>query len=209
MGTHLHGKKNFCNVRVSNISFYYTNARSIRNKIPEFKTYIGIYKPEIVGITESWLSDMDLDDLFDDIGYSIIRLDRKDRKGGGILILIKFGIEYYICDDLCCQSGLHFEAVCLQITFGHFAFKLCICYRTGPDDDESLVYPLISEVGKTKSLIMGDFNIPDIDWEQHTASSTIGQRFLDTLQDNFLFQNTLECTRGKKYIGFNTDCWWT
>ena len=34
----------------------------------------------------------------------------------------------------------------------------------------------------------------------NTASSTIGQRFFNTLQDNFIFQNTLECTRGKNIL---------
>ena len=42
---------------------------------------------------------------------------------------------------------------------------------------------------------MGEFNHPDISWENHTASHTQCRRFLQTVDDNFLMQVVEEPTR--------------
>jgi hypothetical protein len=43
---------------------------------------------------------------------------------------------------------------------------------------------------------MGDYNYPDIDWENYTGSSTSSQQFLECLEDGFLTQHIKEPTRG-------------
>jgi len=35
---------------------------------------------------------------------------------------------------------------------------------------------------------MGDFNHPDISWEDHRATHTQSRRFLQSIEDNFLMQ---------------------
>jgi len=42
---------------------------------------------------------------------------------------------------------------------------------------------------------MGDFNNPDISWEDHTARYTQSWRFLESISDNFLMQVVEEPTR--------------
>jgi len=42
---------------------------------------------------------------------------------------------------------------------------------------------------------MGDFNHPDISWEDHTARQAKSRRFLQSIDDNFLMQVEEEPTR--------------
>ena len=42
---------------------------------------------------------------------------------------------------------------------------------------------------------MGDFNLPDINWEYHIAETKRSRRFLKHLDDNFLVQVQREPTR--------------
>jgi len=55
--------------------------------------------------------------------------------------------------------------------------------------------PKISDVSKIKMVLMGDFNHPDISWEDHTARHTQSKRFLHSINDNFLMQVVEEPTR--------------
>jgi endonuclease/exonuclease/phosphatase family metal-dependent hydrolase len=61
---------------------------------------------------------------------------------------------------------------------------------------------LISETinkGYSHILIMGDFNYPDIDWENWNTkgdnTNSHEYKFVETIQDNFLYQHTRKPTR--------------
>ena len=47
----------------------------------------------------------------------------------------------------------------------------------------------------TVHRLVGDFNHPDISWEDHTARYTQSRRFLQSIDDNFLMQVVEEPTR--------------
>lgn len=40
----------------------------------------------------------------------------------------------------------------------------------------------------TALAVPGDFNLPEIKWEYHTAGTTQARRFLKNLEDNFMGQ---------------------
>ena len=63
-----------------------TNARGLKGKIPSLLQYIAEYKPDIMGISETWMQPGDRLQIN---GYTCIRADRKERNGGGILLLVK------------------------------------------------------------------------------------------------------------------------
>ena len=44
-------------------------------------------------------------------------------------------------------------------------------------------------------VLMGDFNHPDISWEDHTARQVQSRRFLQSIDDNFLMQVVEKPTR--------------
>ena len=68
------------------------NARSIRKRTLEFKIFLYGNKPEIVAIQETWLKSKHKTPNF--ISYESIRKDRNNRPGGGIMLLIRNGIQY-------------------------------------------------------------------------------------------------------------------
>lgn len=75
----------------NHLKVLYLNARSIRNKINELTVQLSIYSYDIVAITETWLQG-DQDWELNIEGYSTIRKDRQERKGGGVALLIREGI---------------------------------------------------------------------------------------------------------------------
>ena len=71
------------------LAIFYTNARSLVNKMELLRSYVFEYKPDIMLITETW-GNVDLPDAYFMIdGYVMHRNDRKQKnKGGGVIIYI-------------------------------------------------------------------------------------------------------------------------
>ena len=81
----------------------YVNARSIVNKVDELEIYINEEDLDIVGVTETWLTEEILTSEFSFEGYTLLRKDRKDlvkTRGGGVAIYVKNDINMIERDDL-------------------------------------------------------------------------------------------------------------
>ena len=69
--------------RATSASFLYFNARSIRNKLTDLKILLETDTYDIVFISETWLTDTDLDSsVVDTTNYCILRNDRLSHAGG-------------------------------------------------------------------------------------------------------------------------------
>jgi hypothetical protein len=58
----------------------------------------------------------------------------------------------------------------------------------------------VSNKNYSHILLMGDFNLPDIDWTNYTQQGGSGNKnvqFIDTIRDCYLYQHTLEPTRAR------------
>jgi len=68
-----------------------------------------------------------------------------------------------------------------------------------PDQEEEVdeaFYRQLQVASQSQALfLMGDFNHPDITWEDHTARQVQSRRFLQSIDDNFLMQVVEEPTR--------------
>ena len=78
----------------------YTNARSIMNKLTSLESNVAEYNPDVIGITESWATEKDIQGLLELEGYTCYRRDRMSdysTKGGGLLMYMKdtFVREYH------------------------------------------------------------------------------------------------------------------
>ena len=77
-----------------------------------------------------------------------------------------------------------------------------IIYRSdsGTEENNENSRKLLDESCKrkfTQYMLMGDFNYPGIDWGKYTAGSSesVEHKFLECIQDNFMFQFVSEPTR--------------
>ena len=67
------------------------NAQSIRSKFEEFRCYMAIHKPDMVCVTETWVSESFNGDRLQDftiLGYNMFSYCREFRQGGGILLYV-------------------------------------------------------------------------------------------------------------------------
>jgi hypothetical protein len=87
--------------------------------------------------------------------------------------------------------------------------ELCCVYRSPSSRNvtEHSVHSLIDHLVALNSshlLIAGDFNSPNINWTDWTASDADGQMLMDTVQNNFLYQHIDKPTRYR--IGTRPTC---
>ena len=82
--------------------------------------------------------------------------------------------------------------------------------QTAPNSD---LYPLeelqriLSEVSTSELIVVGDFNITEIDWSNASTStiSALPNLLLDIVHDNFLSQMIFEPTRDKNILDLVTE----
>lgn len=184
------------------LSFFYCNARSLISKLNALHSYISLYHPSVISITESWLNSSVPSSFVCPSGYNIYRQDRLHGRGGGVLILVQKEITSFpinIEDSLTNSSNVNATAcqISLQDSYGTLGL-LCI-YRapdSNCDDNQALLNVMSSFLSHNfdRSIIIGDFNHPDIVWS-HSAASRQSSLFLNFCQENYLKQNICEPTR--------------
>ena len=180
----------------------YVNARSIVNKVDELEIYINEEDLDIVGVTETWLTEEILTSEFSFEGYTLLRKDRKDlvkTRGGGVAIYVKNDINVIERDDLNMQ--LFPESIWCELVIKGEKTLLGVCYRP-PDssaENNEAMYSLINKIGRANVVIMGDFNFSELSWD--SKSNTLHEHpFITCLHDNFLEQLVDKPTRGDKIL---------
>lgn len=170
------------------------NARSIVNKTNELESVLLSHSPHVVVITETWLHGEISDTDLIPPAYKIIRRDRTSR-GGGVAIVVKSSVQVILLSQ---SEDTESLSVKLNI-YGH-VFVLCAIYRP-PDASSDYLLKVrdhISQFNKNKLLVVGDFNLPGVDWDRVTsgACSVLDANVLfDMMFDHNLVQVVREPTR--------------
>ena len=144
----------------------YFNAQSIVGKIDELAALASEEKPDLILITETWCNS-DISDAFLTLqGYNIcVRKDRQDTaagRGGGLLAYVKAGINFYEINK---QVDLHQHSV-----FKILDLTIYLVYRSPNAAQDS--YTKLSDLirkAERNSIIIGDLNLPEVDWASGTA----------------------------------------
>ena len=146
------------------------NCRSLKNKIPELHQVIDQTKPDIIACTETWLKpDISSSEIFpNSFGYTIIRDDRLTRNGGGVLLAISKRLTCEEQPDLKSDCNATWAKITIK---GVRTIYVSSFYKPIEDDEKSL-----SELWKSTkkipqnsiSWILGDFNMPGIDWSNES-----------------------------------------
>lgn len=176
----------------------YTNIASLnREKLIELHHRVYCVKPDIILLTETWLTDT-ISDGYHGLQhlYSTTRCDRESSsksRGGGVMALVKYGLHYQQI-QCACEEG-----VSLQIHSNGRTINVTVINRPSDCDTEQgqLILQEIMKTTTSKRIIVGDFNLPDINWTTSTAYSTFSRDFLSTVQENGFHQLVSEHTRSR------------
>jgi len=145
------------------------NARSLNRKLNDFQSSVNY---DIIAITETWLhAHIFSNEIL--TNYTILRKDR-DTRGGGVLLAFsdKFNIR-----QLPCPSNLELVMVEVDSTF-----ILCLLYRPPNADDlyNSSLLSFLTSFDSTKNIaIIGDLNLPEVDWNTYSGYNAFSGEFTD------------------------------
>ena len=183
----------------------FINARSILNncKIDELTSYVVKYNLHIIGVAETWLNDNVNNVEINLENFSVFRKDRsavKVGKGGGVMLYIHNSIKVHDCQFL---NKYKSESLWCKLVLGNgFETILGVVYRS-PNADDAEVQELcnaIRDASCKQVIIMGDFNLPDINWESLECHNSISECFMTLVQDTYLVQHVNVPTRGDNIL---------
>ena len=130
-------------------------------------------------------------------GYSILEKNLgKDSTGRGLMIYVKNGIEY---QEIKLETEFS-EYISLKIINKQTNLFLTSVYRSPNSSKENndKLMKLLSEiyrVSSTYKIIFGDFNFPNIDWNNYTCNNDTGYKFIEKIKDGYLISHVTEPTR--------------
>lgn len=168
-------------LRILNINF-----QSLRKKGKLLETVILDSDPDIILGTETWLDDSikSSDILPNEFEYTIHRRDRSTDHHGGVLSAAKNHLELHNI-----QKSKEIEMISGEIKLNTKKVTLSAYYRPPNRTDnhylDNTVEEFISIKQRAKKNIMivaGDFNLPDINWEQLTIN---GSQYASKLNQTF------------------------
>ena len=170
------------------------NARSIKFKMNDLKARLVDETADIIGITESWTNPEVFDKEISLERYQMIRRDNNIGKGGGIILYVKSEIACNHMEDIK-KDGV--ETIWCEITHKNKVFRLALVYRPPNNSgiNDSNLINQIKDNCSDRTILIGDFNYPHINWETFGAS-TDSVNFRDLCLDKFLIQMVTESTRG-------------
>ena len=143
-------------------------------------------EPDLVLVTETWCNSEISNAYLDIPGYELqpdLRMDRCDTdrgRGGGLLVYTKRGLQILSCD-----SGADFVKHCKFVVRG-VTFYLIYRSPNSPVEELTKLAELIRKAERN-CVIIGDFNLPQIDWAAGTSrgASTV---VLDAVEEALMTQ---------------------
>ncbi len=162
------------------IVILYLNAQSIVKKIDELCCVADSVKPDLILVTESWCNG-DISDAYLGIdGYELLPDLRQDRentakgRGGGLLVFARSSVKVLKLDN-----NIMFQQYC-KFMIDDVTVYLVYSSPSSPPEAIVELENLVKSVSRN-SILIGDFNMPDIDWEAWTgARKSAG--FLDAVE---------------------------
>ena len=152
--------------------------------------------PDVIFITESWLSSKHPDAFLDLNEFVIFRKDRHDGNDahGGVLIAVKPYLN-----PISVSIDTNSEVCFINCSVSNTNLMLGVVYRP-PSLPRTMNQQLFNIIRNTlwtsnRFCIMGDFNFPSIDWNTLSSNILEESRFLDVLNELNVSQNVYEPTR--------------
>lgn len=182
-----------------NLSFLYTNIRSLLNKWDELMLYISDLAPDLIAVTETWLSSEIPDSELCLPGYSIFRADRCGR-GGGVLLLCKTVLGPMLAESFVSPCGTE-EGLSCSLKLPEYKVFVALFYRSPGSEGQRTIDLARRTSRHGRFVLLGDFNAPGIDWED--GSYKYGGNFASQLADVYLEENMMQHVRRPTRWGYD------
>ena len=92
---------------INNFSTLSLNCRSLSKIFDKLECSLKSlkYKFDCIGLTETWLKEMESTDVYNMSGYSLLSKPRTNKRGGGVGMFVSSGLNFKLRDDLHMNSA--------------------------------------------------------------------------------------------------------
>ena len=178
------------------------NCRSLRRKVAELKTCLDDQKIKIAMLQETWLSEGDSSIYAEirEMGFKILKCERKEKRGGGLAILIKSVKSKRVSASKVSKQE-QFDFVLCTLVLENVKINIVNLYRPPHYSKKDFIdkfEDFLTEVLDLEGTVMifGDFNINML------QPSSINMSLLSVLKANGLTQLINKTTRGNALLDF-------
>ena len=199
--------------RIGNILCLQINADTLTNKLNEFELIVKDSNPDIIGICEV-LPKCHTRKIFPEEfkikGYNeVVHENISNNKGRGSIMYIREGLDYKEI-KIKPKKGKFEEGIFIEVNVNEKEKLFCAnIYRRGEStvENNNNLLEIMRKIAKCKiakskynhTVIMGDFNLNDIDWVNITSSAidpdNYSNKFIECYRDCFYTQHVTENTR--------------
>ena len=177
------------------------NARSILPKMSELRTVTESVKPDIIAITETWLSSNVPNGAILLPNYNTVaRTDRpQDHRGGGsgVLLLIHDSIQWVLRSDL--QTWPESAWIEIHLPLSRSQFVIGCVYRPPSSEVEPFGRAMEMTMGTltdSNALVIGDFNAKCPSWLPSDKYNAAGR----VLEPLFLQMGLHQCVESPTHL---------
>ena len=164
----------------------FTNCQSLQSKVPELEAVSTDLKPDVILLCETWCNTSTNIASLNIHGYELLTDLRRDRHdtangiGGGLIVYARNGLAVLPCDQLS-----DFNQYCkFKLSDKSDSYYIYLVYRppsAGASSKDKLCELL--RCAEKNSILVGDFNLPGINWESGEARGE-DDRVMQELQEN-------------------------
>ena len=171
------------------------NIRSLYKKVSFVSNTLNMDSIDFLFLTETWLDDRITDSMISVNSYEILRCDRMIKKGGGVALYHKQSINVQKLQNPDVQSTFsNFEFMCVRLDIGKTNITI-LCFYI-PSDSSQCPSTIVNAckiisyflTNTAPFIILGDFNLPKINWIHSTAKGKEAEIFLNFCTNNALTQ---------------------
>ena len=147
--------------KLKGLKIIHFNAQSLVNKVNQFRLLCCVLKPDFLCISETWLTSDHSYSEFSIDNYYCYRCDRKNKRGGGVIIYALKNPNLQICKlDLESHNLLDYVIIKIKQKNTH-PFYLSTVYC--PPDQTSYLKnsfkDIFNNITNKDNIIVGDVNI--------------------------------------------------
>ncbi len=169
------------------------------SKRDELLVQIATEEPDITAITETLANTNHLMSEFSVKGYESFYKNRGHKKGGGVIFYVRSTFNATKKEK---QDAEKYDTRYVEIVTKKTKITIATIYRSPKLQavDDAMLYEEIKTVIQNKqTIIIGDFNCPNIDWNTMNGDQE-GNRLIEMVEDSFLTQDVKQPTRGDNIL---------